>query len=78
MDGCSSHNCYIRKPQGQGTNSGCTCLRSLGPNELAVKRKLARLKKLEGKIQEWRSWYYSDLWDGGNAPYQIIKEILEL
>lgn len=25
MDGCSNHNCRIRKPTGQGTNGGCKC-----------------------------------------------------
>ncbi len=24
--GCSSHNCYVRKPKGMGTNGPCSCV----------------------------------------------------
>jgi len=26
ITGCGNHGCIIRKPQGQGTNGGCTCI----------------------------------------------------
>lgn len=26
IQGCGNHSCIIRKPSGQGTNGGCTCI----------------------------------------------------
>lgn len=78
--GCSSHSCYIQKPIGQGTNSGCHCLIDLSKeNQIAVKKKFHKLKKLEALSAEFiadtEGWYS----DEDITEYNIkFKEVLQL
>ena len=53
MAGCGNHGCFIEKPEGQGTNGRCNCLRPLGKeNEHAVKRKLTQLGFYKRRVEE--------------------------
>ena len=53
MAGCGNHGCFIEKPEGQGTNGRCNCLRPLGKeNEQAVKRKLTQLGFYKRRVEE--------------------------
>ena len=53
MAGCGNHGCFIEKPEGQGTNGRCNCLRSLGKeNEQVVKRKLTQLGFYKRRVEE--------------------------
>ena len=53
MAGCGNHGCFIEKPEGQGTNGRCKCLRPLGKeNEQVVKRKLTQLGFYKRRVEE--------------------------
>ena len=53
MAGCGNHGCFIEKPEGQGTNGSCNCLRPLGKeNEQIVKRKLHQLEFYKRRVEE--------------------------
>ena len=53
MAGCGNHGCFIEKPNGQGTNGRCNCLRPLGKeNEQVVKRKLTQLGFYKRRVEE--------------------------
>ena len=53
MAGCGNHGCFIERPNGQGTNGRCNCLRPLGKeNELVVKRKLTQLEFYKRRVEE--------------------------
>ena len=53
MAGCGNHGCFIEKPEGQGTNGRCKCLRPLGKeNEQAVKLKLRQLEVYKRRVEE--------------------------
>ena len=53
MAGCGNHGCFIEKPEGQGTNGRCNCLRPLGKeNEQVVKRKLTQLGFYKRRVEE--------------------------
>ena len=53
MAGCGNHGCFIEKPEGQGANGRCKCLRPLGKeNEQAVKRKLTQLGFYKRRVEE--------------------------
>ena len=53
MAGCGNHGCFIERPNGQGTNGRCNCLRPLGgENEQAVKRKLTQLEFYKRRVDE--------------------------
>ena len=50
--GCGNHSCYVTKPKGQGTNSGCSCVEDKPRHELRnllMDRQwlLARVERLE-------------------------------
>lgn len=53
MAGCGNHGCFIEKPNGQGTNGRCNCLRPLGKeNEQVVKRELTQLGFYKRRVEE--------------------------
>ena len=53
MAGCGNHGCFIEKPEGQGTNGRCKCLRPLGKeNEQVLKRKLTQLGFYKRRVEE--------------------------
>ena len=53
MAGCGNHGCFIEKPEGQGTNGRCNCLRPLGKeNEQVLKRKLTQLGFYKRRVEE--------------------------
>ena len=53
MAGCGNHGCFIEKPEGQGTNGRCNCLRPLGKeNEQVLKRKLTQLGFYTRRVEE--------------------------
>ena len=53
MAGCGNHGCFIEKPNGQGTNGRCNCLRPLGrENEQVVKRGLTQLGFYKRRVEE--------------------------
>ena len=53
MAGCGNHGCFTEKPEGQGTNGRCNCLRPLGKeNEQVVKRKLTQLGFYKRRVEE--------------------------
>lgn len=43
-NGCGSNSCHIKKPNGQGTNGPCTCLR-----QYKLSDRIIILKYLQGK-----------------------------
>ena len=53
MAGCGNRGCFIDRPEGQGTNGRCNCLRPLGKeNEQVVKRKLTQLEFYKRRVEE--------------------------
>ena len=36
MNGCSDHNCIIKKPIGMGTNGGCKCIINMSRSNLML------------------------------------------
>ena len=53
MAGCGNHGCFVEKPEGQGTNGSCDCLRPLGKeNEQIIKRKLSLLGFYKRRVEE--------------------------
>ena len=77
MAGCGNHGCFIEKPEGQGTNGRCNCLRPLGKeNEQVVKRKLTQLGFCKQRVEELEKSLVTLCWVIGRI--EVIEGVDDL
>jgi len=56
-NGCGDHNCYLRRPRGQGTNGGCNCLLDVPQGlRLRIMHHLERLRRERDEALIKESW----------------------
>jgi hypothetical protein len=46
IKGCADHGCWVKKPEGMGTNSRCRCFRQFGPGQSLTIEDNILLRKL--------------------------------